>query len=142
LAKSKTLSRINSSYNISGLIPKEYDITISAADFQSWNKKIEVHSGFSTEIWNSILVRNSYEKTAYDSSGIDKFFISPKNKYAVFDQKIEDALALKILNIKKLEAWDGIYNGKTMPTSDYWFVVNYHILDVPKTFKAHFSLKR
>jgi len=101
LIESKTLSRINSSYNISGLIPKEYDITISAADFQTWNKKIEVHSGLSTEIWNSVLVRNNYEKIPYDSSGIDKFFLSPKDKFAVFDQKIESRLRINILNIKK-----------------------------------------
>lgn len=112
--KSKTLSRINSSYNISGLIPKEYNITISATDFQTWNKKIEVHSGLSTEIWNGILVRNSYEKISYDSSGIDKFFISPKNSYAVFSQKTESRLVTKILNIKNntienvfdLQDWD------------------------------------
>ncbi|OGI17332.1 MAG: hypothetical protein A2Z52_00300 [Candidatus Moranbacteria bacterium RBG_19FT_COMBO_42_6] len=114
LIRSKTLSRINNSYNISGLIPKEYGITISAPDFQTWNKKIEVHSGLSTEIWNSILVRKNYEKTPYDSSGIDKFFISPKDKFVVFDQKIESRLGIKILNLKdnaiensfELPEWD------------------------------------
>jgi len=101
LIKAKTLSRINNSYNISGLIPKDYAVTISAADFQTWSKKIEVHSGLSTELWNTILVRNSYQKTAYDSSGIGKFFISPKNGYAVFSQEKENLLTVKILNIKK-----------------------------------------
>ena len=40
--------------------------------------------------------------------------------------------------------WNGTYNGNRMPTSDYWFVVEY---DEPTTgnrkeFKAHFTLKR
>jgi gliding motility-associated-like protein len=40
--------------------------------------------------------------------------------------------------------WDGTYNGNLMPTSDYWFVVEY---DEPQTgqrkeLRAHFTLKR
>ncbi|MGG5486792.1 T9SS type B sorting domain-containing protein [Gaetbulibacter sp. PBL-D1] len=42
------------------------------------------------------------------------------------------------------QGWDGTYNGNPMPSSDYWFVVEY---DEPiggqrKEFKAHFTLKR
>ena len=40
--------------------------------------------------------------------------------------------------------WDGTFNGELVPTSDYWFTVEYN---EPKTgaskqFKAHFTLKR
>ena len=40
--------------------------------------------------------------------------------------------------------WDGTFNGNRMPTSDYWFLVEY---DEPlngqrKEFRAHFTLKR
>ena len=49
---------------------------------------------------------------------------------------------LKIIDLKNLEVWDGNFNGQPMPSTDYWFVVNYRILDVPKTFKSHFSMKR
>jgi gliding motility-associated-like protein len=40
--------------------------------------------------------------------------------------------------------WDGIYNGALMPSSDYWFTVNYRDpnTDVVKEFRAHFTLKR
>jgi gliding motility-associated-like protein len=38
--------------------------------------------------------------------------------------------------------WDGTYNGQPMPSSDYWFVVKYMELGVPREFKSHFSLKR
>ena len=42
------------------------------------------------------------------------------------------------------QGWNGTYNGEPLPTSDYWFTVEY---DEPNTgerkqFKAHFTLKR
>ena len=53
--------------------------------------------------------------------------------------------------IKLLKApgvgWDGTYNGKKMPTNDYWFRVVYNMplqdgSFMVKEFKAHFALKR
>ncbi|HEY6144458.1 MAG TPA: choice-of-anchor L domain-containing protein [Flavobacterium sp.] len=40
------------------------------------------------------------------------------------------------------EGWDGLYNGQPMPSSDYWFTVDYDEKGGSKVFKAHFSLKR
>ncbi|WP_171971844.1 T9SS type B sorting domain-containing protein [Mangrovimonas sp. DI 80] len=39
-------------------------------------------------------------------------------------------------------AWDGTFNGKPLPSTDYWFVLTYEELGVPKQFQAHFSIKR
>jgi gliding motility-associated-like protein len=40
--------------------------------------------------------------------------------------------------------WNGTYNGKRLPTSDYWFTVEYNEPSdgTLKLFKAHFTLKR
>lgn len=38
--------------------------------------------------------------------------------------------------------WDGTYNGERMPSTDYWFTVEYTEKGARKTFKSHFSLKR
>lgn len=38
--------------------------------------------------------------------------------------------------------WDGTYNGATMPSTDYWFTVEYQEGGQSKEFKAHFSMKR
>ena len=40
--------------------------------------------------------------------------------------------------------WDGTYNGNRMPSSDYWFVLEYREPNTNerKTFRAHFALKR
>ena len=40
------------------------------------------------------------------------------------------------------EGWDGTYNGRNLPSTDYWFVVDYLENNVSKEFKAHFSMKR
>ncbi|OUR90828.1 hypothetical protein A9Q87_12820 [Flavobacteriales bacterium 34_180_T64] len=42
------------------------------------------------------------------------------------------------------QGWNGTYNGALMPTSDYWFVVEYNEPNngKRKEFKAHFTLKR
>ena len=42
------------------------------------------------------------------------------------------------------QGWNGTYNGEPMPTSDYWFTVEYNEPSTGqrKEFKAHFTLKR
>ena len=40
------------------------------------------------------------------------------------------------------EGWDGSYNGNPMPSSDYWFRVEYTENDTKKEFRGHFTLKR
>jgi gliding motility-associated-like protein len=38
--------------------------------------------------------------------------------------------------------WDGTYNNVPMPSTDYWFTLDYTENGAQKQFKAHFSLKR
>lgn len=38
--------------------------------------------------------------------------------------------------------WDGTYNGNPLPSTDYWFKVEYTENNTRKEFKSHFSLKR
>ena len=38
--------------------------------------------------------------------------------------------------------WDGTLNNQLLPSTDYWFTVDYIENNTVKTFKAHFSLKR
>ncbi|MDP5081431.1 MAG: T9SS type B sorting domain-containing protein [Winogradskyella sp.] len=42
------------------------------------------------------------------------------------------------------QGWNGTYNGNLMPTSDYWFTLEYiePSTNGPKEFRAHFTLKR
>jgi len=97
---SKTLNRINNSYNLTGLMPGTLDMTISADGYQTWSKKAEVHSGLASEFWNVLLVKNNYTKTDYNTGGIGKFFISPKSKYIIYTQNSAGDLTTDILDIK------------------------------------------
>ena len=38
--------------------------------------------------------------------------------------------------------WDGFYNNELMPSTDYWFTVDFTEKTIQKQFKSHFSLKR
>ncbi|MQP53677.1 T9SS type B sorting domain-containing protein, partial [Flavobacterium sp. LMO9] len=40
------------------------------------------------------------------------------------------------------EGWDGTYNQELLPSTDYWFTLDYTENGVGKQFKAHFSLIR
>jgi len=42
------------------------------------------------------------------------------------------------------DGWDGTYNGASLPSSDYWFVLSYNepVTGAPTLLNAHFSLKR
>lgn len=48
---------------------------------------------------------------------------------------------LSVINPSTGYGWDGRYNGKLLPASDYWFVVVFEELGSIKEFKAHFSIK-
>ena len=59
----------------------------------------------------------------------------PKSKIYIFDRYGKLLKELDPLS----EGWDGNYNGKPMPQTDYWFKVN---LEDGREFKSHFSLIR
>ena len=40
------------------------------------------------------------------------------------------------------DGWDGTYNQEQLPSTDYWFTLDYMENGVAKTFKAHFTMKR
>lgn len=55
--------------------------------------------------------------------------VSIFDRYGVFLAQIEPAS----------KGWDGVLNGKSLPSSDYWFKAN---LEDGRVFKGHFALKR
>ncbi|WP_242204327.1 T9SS type B sorting domain-containing protein [Aestuariivivens insulae] len=66
--------------------------------------------------------------------GISGMF-QPNSKILIFDR-----LGKLIKELDPLgEGWDGSFNGKVMPTDDYWFAVT---LQDGRIFKNHFTLKR
>lgn len=59
---------------------------------------------------------------------------------------IYDRFGKLLKQLNATSAWNGTYNGKKMPESDYWFRMEYaedeQGVIVAKTLKNHFSLKR
>uniref|UniRef100_UPI0040473328 T9SS type B sorting domain-containing protein n=1 Tax=Flavobacterium sp. TaxID=239 RepID=UPI0040473328 len=47
-----------------------------------------------------------------------------------------------IITTEGSEGWDGTYNDEQLPSTDYWFTLDYTENGVGKQFKAHFSLIR
>jgi gliding motility-associated-like protein len=64
----------------------------------------------------------------------------PLSKIYIFDRQGKLLKQLSPLS----EGWDGTYNGRALPATDYWFTVQYEEpgTEIIKTFRAHFSLKR
>jgi hypothetical protein len=87
LYSSKSLNRINGSYQIDSIAPGDYNLEVRSPGYATWSKKITVHSGISTEFWNVVLTKKNYIQTFYDTSGVRRFFVSPrKNITAVAQQ--------------------------------------------------------
>lgn len=40
------------------------------------------------------------------------------------------------------DGWNGFYNGKELPSTDYWFIVTYEEKGITKELKSHFAMKR
>lgn len=124
--ENSSLNRINSSSNVTGLIPKSYDLLVKAPGFQDWSKKVEVHSGVATEFWNVLLVRNEYERKEYTTQDISRMFISPKDDFIAYTQNSELGVKVKILNIKdnsienEFEILTGIYVQEEIQENIEW----------------------
>ena len=76
----------------------------------------------------------------HDTWNIIGFANQPSAKIYIFDRY---GKLLKQISPSG-DGWNGTYNGNPMPTSDYWFVVEYNDTNSSqrKEFKAHFTLKR
>jgi gliding motility-associated-like protein len=55
---------------------------------------------------------------------------------------IFDRYGKLIKQLRGEEFWDGTYNLENLPSTDYWFTVDYDENGAKKQFKAHFSLVR
>ncbi len=64
----------------------------------------------------------------------------PNAKLHIFDRY--GKLIKQISASDRSQGWDGTFNGHAVPSTDYWFTLEYEENNQIKTFKSHFSLKR
>lgn len=60
LVPKKQLGILNNSIHITGLIPGEHILRISAPGYMPWEKRVIIESGVSREFWNIILPHSDY----------------------------------------------------------------------------------
>ncbi len=72
----------------------------------------------------------------------DVWEINNIDKYPGATVKIFDRFGKKLCDMKaaEMDAWDGTYNGRDLPSTDYWYEIN--IDEIDKTYIGHFTLIR
>ncbi|WP_284651612.1 T9SS type B sorting domain-containing protein, partial [Flavobacterium terrisoli] len=74
----------------------------------------------------------------WNVTGLDNDNYADQTKIYIFDR-----YGKLIKQISPMSpGWDGTFNGHPLPSTDYWFTVDYPENGTMKQFKAHFSLKR
>ncbi|HET8837702.1 MAG TPA: choice-of-anchor L domain-containing protein [Flavobacteriaceae bacterium] len=132
-----------------------YEYQLDGGEFQESNEFYDVDSGSHT-----IAVRGltgvcgvavvevnvvHYQKFftpngdgANEKWNIGDLYEHPGTKISVFDRYGKHLASFS----PKSEGWDGTYNGRPMPSNEYWFQVEFIDEGKTKIFKAHFTLKR
>ena len=69
---------------------------------------------------------------------------SPRNtqQYPNILTQIYDRYGRLLKELSRAETWDGTYNGKALPTGDYWYIITLGEEDDSREFKGHFTLFR
>lgn len=130
-----------------------YEYQVDNGSFQSSNVFTNVGSGSHT-----IIVRNEcgsvgpetvtlvdYPKffTPNGDGYHDQWNISALSGQAKAKIYIFDRFGKLLKEIQpSSNGWDGTFNQKDLPATDYWFVVYYNEKNTNKEFKSHFALKR
>lgn len=72
----------------------------------------------------------------------DVWKINNIDKYPGATVKIFDRFGKKLCDMKAadMDAWDGTYNGRDLPSTDYWYEIQ--IDEIDKTYIGHFTLIR
>lgn len=136
----------------------DYEYAINDGEFQDDPVFNDVPPGINTVVINDKNGCGTSEPEEFLVLGYPKFFtpnadgvndtwnikgIEMLDNPVVF---IFDRYGKLLAQLDSTTDWDGTYNGKAMPSSDYWFRLEYQEDDngvvVAKNTKANFSLKR
>jgi gliding motility-associated-like protein len=133
-----------------------YEFQLDDGDFQTSNQFINVSSGFHTVVVRDVL---NFCGDFILSASVIKYpkFFTPNSDGYNETWNIKDLITdhpesiISIFDrygklIKQISpsgiGWDGTYNNQKLPSTDYWFTVNYIHEGQEKIFRAHFTLKR
>uniref|UniRef100_UPI00404ACBB5 T9SS type B sorting domain-containing protein n=1 Tax=Flavobacterium sp. TaxID=239 RepID=UPI00404ACBB5 len=155
------------SYSISGAFTDNQSVIISAIPSGNYNYQLDngalqesnifenVSPGIHTIsviesntcgyfLSEEILIINYPNYFTPNNDGINDFwYISGMNifenwKISIFDRFGKLITQLNPSNI----AWNGTFNSNELPSTDYWFLIEYQENGISRTFRSHFSLIR
>ena len=63
-------------------------------------------------------------------------------QYPNIHTMIYDRYGRLIKELYQGDSWDGTYNGKDLPSGDYWYIITLGSEDDSREFKGHFTLFR
>lgn len=143
-------------FNVLG--DSDYEYAINGGEFQDDPIFLDVPPGVNTVIINDKNGCGTTEPIEFLVVGYPKFFtpngdgmhetwnilgIETLESPSVF---VFDRYGKLLAQLNATGGWDGNFNGRPMPSSDYWFRFEYGEQDngalVAKTRKTHFTLKR
>lgn len=64
------------------------------------------------------------------------------NNYPNLEFRIFDRYGREVGTYRQGQAWDGKYNGRELPTGDYWYIVKLNDANDDRDFVGHFTLYR
>ncbi len=133
----------------------DYEYQLDGGQFQQSPIFTDIGSGDHTIIVNDIYGNCGDQTLTFTVIKYPKFFTPNadgyNDKWNIYDLKDSQETVISIFDrygklIKQISpngpGWDGTYNGVPLPSTDYWFVVEYKYNNQNKTFKAHFTMKR
>jgi gliding motility-associated-like protein len=136
-----------------------YEYAINGGEFQDDPVFLDVPPGVNSVVINDKNGCGTTEPIDFLVVGYPKFFTPNTDGFHDFWNVLGiETLADPVVHIfdrygkllKQLDAstigWDGTFNGRPMPSSDYWFKMEYSRDEegvlVAKTLRTHFTLKR
>jgi gliding motility-associated-like protein len=133
-----------------------YEFQLDGGIFQTSNQFYNVSSGFHTVIVRDvigycgdfILTASVIKYPKFFTPNFDGYnetwnitdliIDHPESIISIFDRYGKLIKQISPAGI----GWNGTYNNQNLPSTDYWFTVNYIHEGQEKIFKAHFTLKR
>ncbi len=130
----------------------DYEFTLNGESYGSDNTFLIYESGTYT-----VTVTDSYGCFAtasgyfeYVDVCIPNYFTPPSEgwgpgcatQYSRLTVDIFDRYGRKVATLRVGDYWDGNYNGKELPTGDYWYVVRLNDPKDDRDFVGHFTLYR
>lgn len=102
----KRLGLLNNSIHVTGLMPGEHTIHISAPGYLPWEKRVIVESGVSREFWNVILPHDLYPADVFTATDTTtRAYPHPSNtNLLALAKQTTDEVSITLLNTETHEA--------------------------------------